>query len=389
MKIIIFLLLSTSLFISCGNQKEETKTSQETKNAEKHSEAVVLSKQQFADMEMKIDAPTERSMQTFISANGHLEVPPQSEATVTPVIGGNIQAIQVIEGDEVKKGSVLAYLTHPDIIEVQTSFLNTANRLNFLRKDFDRQKKLYEEGVGSGELFQRAEAELESAKAHLQGLKAQLLQLHIDPKRLSEGSIQSRIPVLSPISGAIQSVNIKTGQYVQPTAGMFEIINTEDVHVDLMVFEKDVPKVREGQKVTFTTSAKPGKEMTAKILSISKNFEREPKALHVHAEIENREKGLVPGMYVKARIAVENSKNLALPEDAITKNNEKLYVFSVEESAGSYHFQPVEITANTTEDGWTAITLPDSLDHKNRFAVNNAYYLMAELNKEANGEHGH
>lgn len=162
--------------------------------------------------------------------------------------------------------------------------------------------------MGSGELFQRAEAELESAKAHLQGLKAQLLQLHIDPKRLSEGSIQSRIPVLSPISGAIQSVNIKTGQYVQPTAGMFEIINTEDVHVDLMVFEKDVPKVREGQKVTFTTSAKPGKEMTAKILSISKNFEREPKALHVHAEIENREKGLVPGMYVKARIAVEKSK---------------------------------------------------------------------------------
>lgn len=176
------------------------------------------------------------------------------------MIGGNVSSINVIEGDEVNKGKVLAYLSHPDIITVQTDYINTVNRLKFLRKDFERQKKLYEEGVGSGETFQRAESELESAKGHLNGMEAQLRQLHINPTSLKNRNIQQRIPILSPINGAVQKVNIKTGQCVEAKSNMFEIINTE----------------------------------------------------HVHAEIKHTE-NLVPGMYVRGRIAVENMRTLSFP----------------------------------------------------------------------------
>lgn len=386
MKIIKIILASTAILLaSCGENKKQV--SEEKNNAVKETaKEVMLTQQQFEALDMKIDTLTSKLMSGFIEANGHLEVPPQSEAKVTPVIGGNISSIKVIEGDAVNRGSVLAYLSHPDIIKVQIDYVNTVNSLKFLEKDYARQKRLYEEGVGSGETFQKVESELEGAKAHVKGMEAQLKQLHINPEKIKDGDIQQQVPVLSPIKGAVQAVNIKTGQFVQSQTDMFEIINTDDVHVDLMVFEKDVPSVKEGQKVFFRTSSQPGKEMVAEILSISKNFEQDPKALHVHAEIDNRSGQLVPGMYVKGRIAIKDNKTLAFPEDAIAKNGDRFYIFSVETEGEQWSFKPVEVTTGVTEDKWTTVNLMEKTPEKMQFAFNNAYYLMAEMNK---GEGGH
>ncbi len=389
MKIIKIILASTAIFLaSCGENKKQV--SEEKNNSVKvtATKDVMLTQQQFEALDMKMDILTSKLMSGYIEANGHLEVPPQSEATVTPVIGGNISSIKVIEGDAVERGSVLAYLSHPEIIKVQIDYVNTVNKLKFLEKDYARQKKLYEEGVGSGETFQKVESELEGAKAHLNGMEAQLKQLHINPEKIKNGDIQQQVPVLSPIKGAVQAVNIKTGQFVQSQTNMFEIINTDDVHVDLMVFEKDVPKVKEGQKVFFSTSSQPGKEMVAEILSISKNFEQDPKALHVHAEIDNRSGHLVPGMYVKGRIAIEDNKTLSFPEAAIAKNGDRFYIFSAEKEGEQWSFKPVEVTTGVTEDKWTTVSFMEQVPENMKYAFNNAYYLMAEMNK-GQGGHGH
>ncbi|MFV8224772.1 efflux RND transporter periplasmic adaptor subunit [Christiangramia aquimixticola] len=389
MKIIKIILASTAIFLaSCGENKKQVPEGKNISGEVKASKEVMLTQQQFDALDMEIDTLTSRLMSGYIEANGHLEVPPQSEAMVTPVIGGNISSIKVIEGDAVEKGSVLAYLSHPDIVKVQIDYVNTASNLKFLEKDYSRQKRLYDGGVGSGETFQKVESELEGAKAHLKGMEAQLRQLHINPETIKNGDIQQQIPVLSPIKGAVQAVNIKTGQFVQSQTNMFEIINTDDVHVDLMVFEKDVPKVKEGQKVFFSTSAQPGKEMVAEILSISKNFEQDPKALHVHAEIDNRSGQLVPGMYVKGRIAIEDNKTLSFPEAAIAKNGDRFYIFSAEREGEQWSFKPVEITTGVTEDKWTTVNFLEITPEKMKFAFNNAYYLMAEMNK-GDGGHSH
>ncbi|MFD1095517.1 efflux RND transporter periplasmic adaptor subunit [Salegentibacter chungangensis] len=391
MRVIKLLMISFFFFIAaCGESKKESGDKPaEKKTSESTPTEVMLSAQQFEALGMKVDTLSTRMMSGFVEANGHLEVPPQSEATVTPVIGGNVSSIRVIEGDVVKRGAVLAYISHPDIIKVQTDYINTANRLNFLEKDYARQKKLYEEGVGSGESFQKAESELQSARGHLKGMKAQLRQLNLNAENIEKGNIQQQIPVISPIDGAIQAVNIKTGQFVQSQANMFEIINTEDVHIDLMVFEKDVPKVEEGQMVYFNISSEPGKEMTARILSISKNFERDPKALHVHAEIENREGNLVPGMYVRGRIALEDSQVKAFPQSAIAKKADKLFVFSAEKEGEDWSFKPIEIIAGASQEEWTAVRFLKEVPSDTEFAFNNAYYLMAEMNKGQGGGHHH
>ena len=389
MKFSILYIPVIFLLISCGEgSKEEVK---EEGGHDEHTEGeaveeAMLSQQQFDALDIRIDTLTTRLMSGYVQANGELEVPPQNEATVTPVIGGNVTSISVIEGDEVDRGDVLAYIEHPDIIQIQTRYMNAVNSLNLQEKEFDRQRKLYEAGVGSGETFQRAEAELQSLKGQVVGLKAQLQQLNINPEVVKNGNIQQRIPILSPIDGAVQEVGVKTGQFVQAQTEMFRIINTEHVHVDLMVFEKDVAKVEKGQKVFFKIESLPGRELTAKIISVSKNFEQDPKAVHVHAEIIDRPKKMVPGMYVRGKIAVDNQRSLALPESAIVREGEKFFAFTAEEEGDAWSFKPVEVRTGTTGGEWVEIKLLENVPEDTRFAYNNAYYLMAEMQK---GEGGH
>ncbi|PID67681.1 MAG: efflux transporter periplasmic adaptor subunit, partial [Flavobacteriia bacterium] len=117
---------------------------------------VLLTQQQYEALQMKTDTLVLRAMSGFVEANGTLEVPPQNQAAITSVVGANVVAIKVAEGDKVSKGQVVAYLSHPDIIKMQTDYLNAYSNSNFLKKSYERQQKLYEAGVGSGANFQKA-----------------------------------------------------------------------------------------------------------------------------------------------------------------------------------------------------------------------------------------
>lgn len=377
---------------SCGespeNEVAHTEEHGEHEEEESHAEVeeAMLSRQQFEALEMRIDTLQQRNMSGFVQVNGRLEVPPQNEATVTAVIGANVVDIKVIEGDRVRKGQTLAYISHPDIISIQTDFLEAANQLTFQEKEYKRQEKLYEAGVGSGEVFQRAEAELQNARGRVQGLRSQLELLNLDPDAIKEGNISQQIPVKSPIEGAVEEVNVKTGQFVQAQNSMFEIVNTEHVHADLMVFEKDVAKIRVGQKVNFTVESLPGTELTAEIISVSQTFEEEPKAVHVHAEIHNKPENLIPGMYVRGRILVDETRMRALPEDALGRDGENFFAFRAEREGDAWSFKPVPVIPGASDGKWVAVNFLDNVEPDDIFAYNNAYYLMAQMQK---GEGGH
>ncbi len=379
-----------AIFVSaCGNKENHNENDDHSHNEEQNeSEEVMLSQQQFDALKMKIDTLALRNMSGYVEANGTLEVPPQSEAAITTVIGANVVSIQVIEGDKVKKGQVVAYLSHPSIIQAQTDYLNAYSNSNFLKMNYERQQKLYEAGVGSGANFQKAEAEYEASKAMVNGLEAQLRLLNINTISVRKGTIIQRIALRSPIEGFVQKVEVKTGQYVEPQTELFEIVNTHHVHADLMVFEKDVYKVKEGQKVSFLVQSIPDTELTAEIYSVSKTFEDNPKAVHVHAEIENKKGDLIPGMYIQGKIQVDNTQTKALPESAIIKEGDRYYIFSVVKENDDWSFKPVEVILGSKDGDWVSIQFIEDLESNTKFAYNNAYYLNAEM-KKGEAEHEH
>ncbi|NYJ28129.1 efflux RND transporter periplasmic adaptor subunit [Allomuricauda sp. ARW1Y1] len=390
----IGLLAMLLALTACGDSKKESaennKDNPETEKAHSEGEAkeVMLTAKQFDALQMEVDTLKMWNMNGYVEANGQLEVPPQNEATVTTVVGANVVSIEVIEGDKVSKGQTVAYLSHPNIIEKQTDYLDAFSNSQFLKKEYERQKTLYDAGVGSGANFQKAEAEYQASRSRVNGLEAQLQQLSISASGVRNGTIYQRVALRSPIEGFVEKVAIKTGQYVDPQTDLMEIVDTHHVHADLMVFEKDVHKVKEGQKVVFNVQSIPGKELTAEIYSVGKTFEQNPKAIHVHAEIENKEGNLIPGMYIQGRIQTENTQTKAMPEAAIAADGERFFVFSAEKEGDDWSFRPIEITKGTHDGDWIAIDFLSEQEPNTQYAVNNAYYLMAEL-KKGEAEHSH
>ena len=386
------ILLSSIYFlmISCGNTKKDHGEEVQDYAEENHGKAekVMLTAHQFETLNMKIDTLSHRSMGGYVEANGQLEVPPQNEAAITSVVGSNVVSIQVIEGDKVQKRQIVAYLSHPNIIQMQTDYLNAHSNNNYLKKDYERQKKLYDADVGSGMSYQKAEAEYDASKLLLKGMEAQLKLLQLDPTGIRKGTIYQKVALRSPIEGHVQKVKVKTGQYVAPETELFEIVNTHHVHADLMVFEKDVNKVKEGQTVRFQIQSLSDQEFIAKIYSVGKTFEDSPKAIHIHADIENKKGNLIPGMYIHGKIMVDNTKMQALPESAIVKDGEKFFVFSVEKEKEDWSFKPVEVFKGIEDDSWISLTFPGKIPSGTQFAQNNAYYLLAEMKKREAG-HSH
>ena len=400
MKNITYKILTISILVffitACGNKEnhkendnhsrnEETKTEV---NEEHDEEEVMLSQQQFNALKMKIDTVSLRNMSSYVKANGTLEVPPQNEAAITSVIGANVVSIEVIEGDKVNKGQVVAFLSHPNIIKLQTDYLNAYSNSNFLKKDYERQKKLYDAGVGSGANFQKSEAAYNASKAMVNGLAAQLKILNVNSNSLRTGTITQQIALRSPIEGFVQKVEVRIGQYVEPQTELFEVVNTHHVHADLMVFEKDVFKVEKGQKVSFIVQSIPDISLSAEIYSVSKTFEDNPKAVHVHAEIENKKGNLIPGMYIQGKIQVDSNQSYALPESAIIKEGDKFYAFLAEKENGNWNFKPIDVIVGEKDDDWISIQFTEKFEEKSNFAYNNAYYLMAEM-KKGEAEHEH
>ena len=382
------ILLSSLLLLSACNTKQTKQEDTHTEHTEGTMTDVMLTPQQYNALQMQADTLQVRTMSGYIEANGTLEVPPQNEAEITTAVGANVVSIEVIEGDKVAKGETVAFLSHPNIIQIQTDYLNAYSNSEFLEKDYLRQKKLYDAGVGSGANFEKAEANFKASKAKANGLKAQLRQLNISATGIENGTIYQRIALRSPIEGFVQKVEVKTGQYVEPQTPLFEVVNTHHVHADLMVFEKDVHQLKIGQKVSFNIQSMPDKELTAEIYSIGKTFEQETKALHVHAEIENKEGNLIPGMYIQGRIEANATQLTAIPESAIIEDAGKHYIFSVEKEGEDWSLKPVEVITGTTDGNWTAISFLETPKPDSKFAYNNAYYLMAELKKGSAG-HSH
>ena len=382
-KILTVMVLSIFVF-ACGNKENHNNNDGHSDGEEQKNEVsdeVMLSQQQYDALQMKIDTLVLRNMSGYVEANGTLEVPPQNKAAITTVVGANVVSIEVIEGDKVNKGQVVAYLSHPNIIKLQTDYLNAFSNSNFLKKNYERQQKLYDAGVGSGVNFQKAEAEYDASKAMVYGLEAQLRILNINTTSVRNGTIAQSIALRSPIEGFVQKIEVKTGQYVEPQTELFEIVNTDYVHADLMVFEKDVYKLKKGQKVIFTVQSIPDAELTAEIYSVSKTFEDNPKALHVHAEIENKKGNLIPGMYIQGKIQVDTSLTKALPESAIIKAGGRYYVFSAEKENDDWSFEPVEVILGSKDGKWIAVQFFQDIKPNTKLAYNNAYYLIAEMKK--------
>ena len=127
----ITLLLSTILLMSCGGTVIKNTSEAETTSIKN---TVELSDEQIAAMEITTSKVEKMNLAYTIETNGTLELPPQNRASVSAILGGRVKNIQVIQGDKVKKGQLLATLENPEFITMQQDYLTTKNQVAYLEK---------------------------------------------------------------------------------------------------------------------------------------------------------------------------------------------------------------------------------------------------------------
>jgi cobalt-zinc-cadmium efflux system membrane fusion protein len=432
MKTKIFLaLLVVVTLMSCNSNKKENSEAGEHAEHEGPEGVVMLNELQREALDLKLGTFQMRNLTTMVKTNGEMQVPPASSAEVTAVIGGNVRDIRIFQGDKVRKGQTLAILEHPDYIKLQEDFADLASRLEFLEMEYERQKELFENNVGAGREFQQVKSEYNSAKAKYQGLKARLQLLHLSPEKVREGEVSNSVPIVAPINGYVNEINVKVGTYAGAQDMLFEITDNSKIHADFLVYENDVHLLEKGQKIHFTVANIPGKELMATIFAIGQEFEANSRAVHVHASLNEPMPGLIPGMYISGHIHTDENYTRTLPNDAIVTEGTKSYIFILDESLeaeeheGHEHeavaeneeghdheaeenheehdgeaghddengghvmaFRMIEVITGKQDEGYTEIKLLNPLPDDTKIVMNAAYYLLADLGKEET-EHEH
>ena len=411
----ILTLLLLVLISACGSsdpaevEKEEHSDSK-NKEVELNQAQYDASNIQLGDFELK-------NLSAVINANGYTKLPPQNQADVSVLVAGLIKKINIIEGQFVKQGQTLAVIESMEFTKIQEAYLTSKSNLELMQLEYERQKTLNEGNANSKKALQKAKSEYEIEKARYNSLKKQMNTLNLS----SSEKATSTMEIKAPISGYVTDINIKIGTNAEPGQTLFSIVDNSKMHVDLLVYEKDLQKVKVGQTIIFVLTNQDNTEIKGKVFSIGKAFENETKSVAVHADIINDKQTLIPGMYVNALINVGSQQVKALPVDAVVKADGREFIFVLEEDhaeeegheeeahdheAGhshddghaheeevhekTYHFKRIEVKTGTIQLGYVQVTVLQDLPKNAKIVLKGAYYIQSHLLKsEGGGGHEH
>lgn len=309
-----------------------------------------------------------------------------------------------MEGQLVKAGQVLATMQSLayNNLRLEREKLNeqlqiSQANLEYLQLEFERQKELSDENVNAKKVFQKV-----SSEVNLEEVKIKALQNQIDILNQNieiNGNFNSPlIEITAPISGNITDVNVTIGSAAEVGKPLFSIVDNTKMHVDLLVYEKDLFRVKPGQEVHFILTNQGNQEIKGKIFSIGKAFENETKSVAVHADIVNEKQLLIPGMYVNALIDIGSSKVDALPLEAVVKAEGREFIFlwekeNLKAKAGQeseISFARIEVKTGASQLGYVQVTPLTEIHGGDKIVVKGAYYLQSHLTKsEGGGGHEH
>ena len=338
---------------------------------------------QIKAIDLQLGNFEKKNLTTTLKINGKLSLPPQHQAQVSILIGGVVKNILVQEGEFVTAGKTLATIVNTEVIQLQQDYLENNANLNYLEKEYQRQKELRDDNINAGKTYQQAQRELQIAQAKKETLRSKLAQLGINVSKLTSKNIASSIAISAPISGYIQHINLSMGKYADANAVLFEIIDNRFLHLDLKVFEKDIHKIKIGQQLVFSDANDVSHTHPAKIYAINKAFEPNEQAVLVHAKINETTETLLPGMYVEARVKIDNNNTTALPTEAIVNNGNDHFIFV---STGKNTFQQIKVNIGTTDLGFTEVKVIDKVPANAKVVIKGAYYLLSELTKGSGEE---
>ena len=292
------IILATLLLAACaqkGEQAPETEMADTTATAQAADTAAVTTQTDgVTSATYKANAPTFNGLLTA--------APDRSSATVSMTMGGRIHALKVMQGCAVAKGQTIALLDNPEFVSLQQEYIETGIQLEYLAKEYARQKTLGSQEAASQKRVQQSKAEFLSMKNRQEACATRLKALGIAPATVQMGSIKAYLPVRSPIAGYVTDVNVNIGKYVDVGQPLCSVVNKAQLLVQLTVFERDINTISAGEKIDFRVNGMGKQTFTAQVVSIDQTVSKEDYSIKVYARVLTPDPAFRPGMYVRAKV---------------------------------------------------------------------------------------
>jgi len=358
-----YIILLSGILWACTAPETPSETS-DTSNE--------LTAEQMANAKIEIAQLRKHELSETIRVNGFLDVPPNQKAEINSMVAGTISRLDLIVGDKVQKGQEVARLISPEFIRLQQAYFEQKNELRLLEQEYFRSKELYQEKIASQKEFMQAEAYYLSANARLESIRQQLRLMHVDFSALNDGRVQDYVSIRSPLSGEITKVPIVLGRHVAPGDILLQIVNTDHVHADLKVFERDLVKLAKGQKVEIQLGSAI---YSGKIFQLSTILDEVGRFGSVHVHFDKELSNPQIGAYLEAVITLSSEAVWAVEEAAMVKTTDGGFIYTAELKANGYTFTPLKV-----KPGRTLGDLIELIDPKENvtYVSKGVYYLAKE-----------
>jgi len=298
---------------------------------------------------------------------------------VTSEIMGQAKEVKVKNGEEVKRGDILIALgdeqikiqvaqaqatldsvqassdkiksgARPQVIkQAESALLQAKMNRDSVEENYLRMKKLFTEKAISEQQYEQAKNQYEiadvqyqsaqesyelviegAAEEDIKSVEAQVRQAKaaLDMARYQLKNTQ----ITAPISGKVTSISVSSGEMISPSIPLLSIIDVSRIFVKVGISEKDISKIKEGQKVSLEIDAFPEEKFRGEVVSKGVAVDQMSKTLEVKIEILQPEVDIPVGVFARGDILVKTNQDaLIIPSSALTRKKDGIYVYVIEE----------------------------------------------------------
>jgi membrane fusion protein (multidrug efflux system) len=285
---------------ACGGNEPENDT-EEGEEGEEETIAVPV----------EVEMPVRGDIVAVYSGTAPIEA--FAEADVIAKVAGEIREISVEEGDDVRKGQVLARLDGDRLrLELNQSEAN----LRKLQRDYERNVELEAKGLVSSGDFDKIKYDLEALQASYN-----LAKLELDYTQIR-----------APIDGVISDRFVRLGDTLAVYDPAFRITSLDPLVAYLHVPEREYRHVEQGQPVGIDIDALQGQRVIAEVTRVSPVVDPQTGTFKITIEIADEQRRIKPGMFGRINIVYDQHANvLQIPRSAIVEDAGETAVFVVED----------------------------------------------------------
>lgn len=354
------------IFAACSSAPEEQK-----KEATPQT-TVQLSADQLTQLAVSSELPQKQLITRTIQGTATVEVNANERIQVTSPFGGYVVSSNVIPGQQVKVGQVIGVIENPDYIVLQQDYLLAKNEYELLQKNAKRQEELVASKATSEKNYEEVKSAEQSALIRMMSLKEKLNLLGVHADKLTPNNISSKVNVVAKNNGVVSSVNASVGSYIAADAVWMSYVGNENAMAKVIVFEKDLPFISQGQTVTLTDLMDHSRTYATTIQYIQPTVDGNGK-VEVFCSLNGE--NFMPGTVWNAEIITPNSFGLVIAKEAIIQFEKQNYVF-IDRGNGLFEMTPVNL--GFTNETQAELIQAESLENS-KIVVKGAYNIFMQL----------